>query len=169
MMVPVAILAVLSVIGGFIETRALGVGPSTVSDFVGKVVGAPGWEDSTVAVVVGLVTMLLGAALFVGAMRMRPWSSYVPWAQTLLERKYYFDEAYDRAFVRPMDGAAGFALRDVEQPVLDGVVVGTGRLTEWSAGEFALTQSGYFRNYVLVFTVGAVAVAGVLLLVRAFS
>jgi NADH-quinone oxidoreductase subunit L len=146
MMVPVAILAVLSVIGGFIETRALGVGPSTVSDFVGKVVGAPGWEDSTVAVVVGLVTMLLGAALFVGAMRMRPWSSYVPWAQTLLERKYYFDEAYDRAFVRPMDGAAGFALRDVEQPVLDGVVVGTGRLTEWSAGEFALTQSGYFRN-----------------------
>jgi NADH-quinone oxidoreductase subunit L len=169
MMIPVAILAILSVVGGFLETRALGVGPSTVSDFLGKVVGAPRWEDSTVAVVVGLVTMLLGAALFVGAMRMRPWSSYVPWAQTLLERKYYFDEAYDRAFVRPMDGAAGFALRDVEQPVLDGAVVGTGRLTEWSAGEFALTQSGYFRNYVLVFTVGAVAVAGVLLLVRAFS
>ena len=169
MMVPVAILAVLSVAGGFIETRALGAGPATVTDFLSRVVGAPRWEDSTTAVVVGLVTMLLGAALFAAAMRIRPWTSFAPWAQTLLEHKYYFDEIYDRAFVRPMDWIAGFALRDVERPVVDGAVVGTGRLARWSAGEFALTQSGYFRNYVLVFTVGAVAVAGVLLLVRALS
>jgi len=169
MMLPVAILAVLSVVGGWIETRALGVGPSTVSDFLGKVLGPPRWEDSTFAVAAGVVTMLLAAGLFAVARGMRPWSSYAPWAQTLLERKYYFDEIYRGAFVRPMDWVAAFALRDVERPVVDGAVLGTGRLARWSAGEFALTQSGYFRNYVLVFTVGAVAIAGVLLLVRALS
>ena len=34
MLVPVMILAVLSVVGGFIQTRALGIGPSQVSDFL---------------------------------------------------------------------------------------------------------------------------------------
>src|SRR5437879_12165529 len=39
MMVPVGILAVLATIGGFIQTRALGIGPSAVSDFLHPVVG----------------------------------------------------------------------------------------------------------------------------------
>jgi NADH-quinone oxidoreductase subunit L len=169
MMVPVAILAVLATVGGFIETRALGLGPSAVTDFLSKTVGSPRWEDSSLAVVLGLVTMLLGAALFAGALRIRPWSAYAPWAQTLLERKYYFDEIYDRAFVRPMDWAAGLLLRDVERPVVDGLVVDTGLATRWFGREGAIVQSGYFRNYALVFVVGAVAIAGLLLLLRALS
>jgi NADH-quinone oxidoreductase subunit L len=169
MMVPVAILAVLATVGGFIETRALGLGPSAVTDFLSKVVGSPRWEDTSFAVVLGLVTMLLGAALFAGALRIRPWSAYAPWAQTLLERKYYFDEIYDRAFVRPMDWAAGVLLRDVERPVIDGLVVDTGLATRWFGREGAIVQSGYFRNYALVFVVGAVAIAGLLLLLRALS
>jgi hypothetical protein len=48
-------------------------------------------------------------------------------------------------------------------------VVDTGSLARWSAAELSLTQSGYFRNYVLVFVVGVVAIAGVLLLVRALT
>jgi NADH-quinone oxidoreductase subunit L len=100
---------------------------------------------------------------------MRPWTSYAPWAQRLLERKYYFDEIYDAVFVRPLDWVAGFAQRDIERPVIDAAVVDTGALARWSAGELSLTQSGYFRNYVLVFVVGVVSIAGVLLLVRALT
>jgi NADH-quinone oxidoreductase subunit L len=166
MMVPVAILAILTVVGGVIQTRALDVGPAYVTDFLQSSVGQLRWEGGPLDVVVGLVTMLLALGLFLGAMRMRPWSARVPWAQTLLERKYYFDEAYDRAFVRPMDRVAGFALRDVERPVIDGAVVDAGTLTRLGAGGLSLTQSGYFRNYVLVFLGGAVVVA-VLLIVRA--
>src|SRR5438034_8951043 len=43
MMVPVAILAVLSTVGGFIETRALGTGPAAVSDFLASTVGPLRW------------------------------------------------------------------------------------------------------------------------------
>src|SRR6266566_4594209 len=46
MMIPVAILAVLAVVGGFIQTRALGIGPAVVSDFLEKVVYTPGWEET---------------------------------------------------------------------------------------------------------------------------
>ncbi|MGA7913052.1 MAG: NADH-quinone oxidoreductase subunit L, partial [Candidatus Dormiibacterota bacterium] len=99
MLVPVAILAVLAVVGGFIQTRALGIGPSAVSDFLASSVGPVHWEETTAAVVVGLVTRVVAAGLFVGALRMRPWSARFPWAQRLLEHKYYFDEMYNAAFV----------------------------------------------------------------------
>jgi len=168
MMVPVAILAVLATVGGFIQTRALGVGPSIVSDFLDKVVTPQRWEENGAAVGVGIATMVLGAGLFWWARSLRPWSSRFPWAQRLLEHKYYFDEIYDAVFVRPMDWFAGFALRDVEEPVIDGVVVDTGLVTRASATSLSLTQSGYFRNYVLVFVGGAV-IAAVILIVRASS
>jgi len=174
MLVPVIILAVLSVVGGFIQTRALGIGPSQVSDFLASAVGPVRWEENAGAVIVGLATMVLAALLFLAAYRWyvsrtwTPWSARFPWAQRLLERKYYFDEIYDAAFVRPMDGAADVGLRDIEKPVFDGAVVGTGHAAVAGASSLSLTQSGYFRNYVLVFVGGAV-VAAVLLLIRASS
>ncbi|HEY1419236.1 MAG TPA: proton-conducting transporter membrane subunit, partial [Candidatus Dormibacteraeota bacterium] len=168
MLVPVGILALLAVVGGLIQTRALGFGPSAVSDFLASSLGPQRWEESGAAVVVGLVTMLAAAALFVGAMRLRPWSARFPWAQRLLEHKYYFDEMYDAAFVRTMDGIAGFGNRDIEQPLINGVVMETGVAARASAAGLSLTQSGYFRNYVLVFVGGAV-VAAIVILIRAGS
>jgi NADH-quinone oxidoreductase subunit L len=174
MLVPVMILAVLTVVGGFIQTRALGIGPSAVSDFLASTVGPVGWEEGAGVVVAGLITMALATLLFLAAYRFyvqrswTAWSARLPWAQRLLERKYYFDEIYDAAFVRPMDAFADFGLRDIEQPVLDGAVVGTGHAAVAGASSLSLTQSGYFRNYVLVFVGGAV-VAAVLLLIRAHS
>jgi NADH-quinone oxidoreductase subunit L len=173
MLVPVLILAALTVVGGFIQTRALGIGPAAVTDFLASVVGA-GWEENFGVVVIGLVTMVLGTLLFLAAYRVyverswKTWSARYPRVQRLLERKYYFDEIYDAAFVRPMDGLAEWGLRDVEEPILDGAVVGTGHAAVAGASSLSLTQSGYFRNYVLVFVGGAV-VAAVLLLIRSTS
>jgi len=171
MLVPVLILAALSVVAGFIQTRALGFGPSVVSDYLASAVGHMTWEENSGAVIVGLITMVLSTALFFAAYRFyverswKAWSANAPWAQRMLERKYYFDEMYDAAFVRPMDAVASWGARDVEGPVLDGLVVGTGNAAVAAARSLSLTQSGYFRNYVLVFVGGAV-VAAVLLLIR---
>jgi NADH-quinone oxidoreductase subunit L len=171
MLVPVLILAGLTVVGGFIQTRALGFGPSAVSDYLASAVGHMKWEENAGAVVIGLMTMVLSTLLFLAAYRFyvartwATWSANVPWAQRLLERKYYFDEIYDGAFVRPMDAIATWGARDIEGPVLDGAVAGTGRAAVAAARSLSLTQSGYFRNYALVFVGGAV-VAAVLLLLR---
>src|SRR5438552_57483 len=169
MLVPVAMLAVLATVGGLLQTKALGFGTDEVSNFLSSAVGPERWEGGGAEIALTLLTMLLAAALFAGALRMRPWTAYAPWAQRLLERKYYFDEFYDAVFVRPLDWVAGLLQRDVERPVIDAAVVDTGALARWSAGELSLTQSGYFRNYVLVFVVGVVSIAGVLLLVRALT
>src|SRR5438477_12365875 len=168
MMVPVAILAVLATVGGFLETRALGFGPATVSDFLASAVGQARWEGGGAEVAVTFLTMILATALFVWALYSRPWSSYAPWAQRLLEHKYYFDEIYDRTFVRPTDWVAAFAQRDIERPVIDAAVLDTGLIARAGASSLSLTQSGYFRNYVLVFVGGAV-VAAVILILRANS
>jgi NADH-quinone oxidoreductase subunit L len=174
MLIPVMVLAVLATVGGLIQTRALGFGPQAVSDFLASAVGAQGWEGGVADVVVSLVTMTLAGLLFLAAYRLyverkwKPWSARFPWLQNLLERKYYFDEAYSYAFVRPMDMLAERGLSDVEQPLIDGVVVATGEATEAGAGSLSLTQSGYFRNYVLVFLAGA-CIAAILILVRAGS
>jgi NADH-quinone oxidoreductase subunit L len=174
MLVPVLILAALSVVGGFIQMRALGIGPSAVSDFLASAVGPVRWEEGGGVVMVGLVTMVLAALLFLAAYRVyvvrswKTWSANFPWAQRLLERKYYFDEIYDAALVRPMDAIAGFGMRDIEEPILDGAVVGTGHAAVAGATSLSLTQSGYFRNYVLVFVGGAI-VAAVLVLIRSGS
>jgi len=167
MMVPVVILAVLATIGGLLQTRAIGFGPSTVSDFLSAVVGNA-WEGNGAEVAVTFLTMILAAALFVWALYSRPWSAAIPWAQRLLEKKYYFDELYDAVFVRPMDWVAGFLQRDIETPVIDGAVVDTGIATRWTATQGTQLQSGYLRNYVLVFVGGAVLLA-VALIVRANS
>jgi NADH-quinone oxidoreductase subunit L len=175
MLVPVLILAVLATIGGLIQTRALGFGPQAVSDFLSSVVGAPRWEGGAAEIAATAVTMILAALLFVAAYRLyverswKPWSAAVPWLQNLLERKYYFDEIYNFVFVRPMDAVARVGLRDIEQPVIDGVLDAAGEATEAGAGSLSPTfQTGYFRNYVLVFVAGA-CVAAVLILVKAGS
>jgi NADH-quinone oxidoreductase subunit L len=168
MLVPVAILAVLATVGGLLQTKALGFGTDEVTNFLSASVGPERWEGGGAEIALTLLTMILAAALFAGALRMRPWTSYAPWAQRLLERKYYFDEIYDYMFVRAMDGLARVGLRYVEQPIIDGIVVGTGELAEAEAHNLSLTQTGYFRNYVLVFVAGAVVVA-ILLLARVSS
>ena len=172
MLIPVLILAALATVGGLIQTRALGFGPQAVSDFLSSAVGAPRWEGGGAEIAATAVTMILATLLFLAAYRFyverswKPWSAAVPWLQNLLTHKYYFDEIYSAAFVRPMDAIASIGLRDIEQPLIDGALDATGDATEASATTLSLTQSGYFRNYVLVFVGGAV-IAVVLLLVRA--
>ncbi len=171
MLIPVAILAVLATVGGLLQTRVLGFGTSLVSDYLDQVVGKQRWEGGAIDVVIGLTTMLLGALLFLSAYRIyvarawRPWSARVPRLQRTLEHKYYFDELYDAVFVRPLDRAAVAGYRDVESPVIDGVLDRAGARTRWAATYGSLLQTGYFRNYALVFVAGAVIVA-VLLLAR---
>ncbi len=174
MLVPVLILTLLATIGGFIQTRALGFGPHLVDDFLQAAAGKQSWEGGASEVIATFVTMILASLLFLGAYRIyiqhawKPWSAVVPWAQRLLERKYYFDEIYDFVFVRAIDGLARVGMRYVELPIIDGAVEGTGGLTEDAAHSLSLTETGYFRNYVLVFVAGAVVVA-VLLLARVSS
>jgi NADH-quinone oxidoreductase subunit L len=176
MLVPVAILAVLSTIGGFIQINAgFHPGWKLVEDYLAPSVGKLGWEPRDLEYLPTAATVALAgltfwlAYYFYSSKRFSPvaWRARLGFIPLLLERKYYFDEIYDRAFVRPTDWLGRSGLRWVDRPLIDGAVMGVANVTEGSAAELSLTQTGYFRNYVLVFVAGAV-VAAAILIYRAF-
>jgi NADH-quinone oxidoreductase subunit L len=174
MLVPVAVLALLSTIGGFIQINAgFHPGWKLVESFLRPAVGALGWQERSLEYIATAATVLLAAFTFFLAYRFyvqRRWDPALvraryPWLQSLLERKYWFDELYDAVFVRPLDWIGGALNRYVERSVINAAVTRVGTTAEETAADLSLTQSGYFRNYVLVLTTGAV-IALVLVMIR---
>ena len=176
MLLPVVILAVLCTVGGFIQINAgFHPGWKLVEDFLAPTLGHLPWEARDLEYIPTAATLLLGGVAFFAAYNFYvtrtwiTWSSAVPRLQRLLERKYYFDEIYDAAFVRPMDAIAEGGDRFLEEPVLDGAPTGVAVAARSGAGALSLTQNGYFRTYALMFLGGALVAGALLLVVRAFG
>ena len=79
----------------------------------------------------------------------------------LLYHKWYVDELYARAVVRPFQAICRFSWRVVDQGVVDGVGVnGTAYFTRfwgWVASRF---QTGNLGTYVLIIVLGILVVIG---------
>ena len=152
--VPVIILAGFAIIGGYI-----GVG-GFLQPVLGKTAEASPAEFlglAAVTTVVALAGFLLAYRLYARdpaaaaaiTARVRP-------VYTLVWRKYYVDELYDRLFVRP-GMALGRFLNDVFEPrvldgFIDGLVLGIGDL----ADDWRHFQTGKVRRYAL-WTLGGAA------------
>ena len=176
MLIPVVILAMLTAVGGFVQINAgFHEGWKLIEDFLAPTLGYLPWTARDIEYFWTAATLLLGGVTFLLAYNFYvrrvwlPWSARLPRLQRLLEHKYYFDEAYNAMFVRPMDAAARTGDDFVEEPVIDGVPTDVGIAARAGAGTLSLTQSGYFRTYIGVFLAGAVVAAVVLLLVKVSS
>ena len=177
MLVPVVVLAVLTTVGGIaLQTSAIPGGWHLVSDYLEPVVGKPAWATASAEILVTIATVVLAILAFLAAYRFwvagvwsaETWRRRFPRLTRTLEHKWYFDELYDSAFVRPLDRSAEGADRYLDQPVINGTVTGVASAAESGAGSLALTQNGLIRSYLLVF-IGAAVVAGGLLLYRVLA
>jgi NADH-quinone oxidoreductase subunit L len=74
--------------------------------------------------------------------------------------KWYFDEAYDRAILRPGAAIGRFCRDKFERWVVDGALVGgtTGAVRAGSAVVRGV-QSGYLRVYAALLLLGVVGIA----------
>jgi NADH-quinone oxidoreductase subunit L len=154
----VAILAVLSVVGGWIQFAGLW---HPLSDFLEPaartLVEPSGTQDlvtSILAVGLGLAGMLVAWQLY-GARRVR--LPEVRFWRDLLERKFYFDDAYDLVFYRAAAATAGLWTRFVEGPLIGGAIEGVSTGTRRVGREVGEAQTGLLRTYVLALA-GSVAV-----------
>ena len=171
MFVPVAVLAVLTTIGGFIQMNALHLPPNLVDSWLEPVVGKPAWGVNPIELLLTFATVLLAAGFFMLAHRFwvveqwsaEAWRLRLPRLTALLEHKYYFDELYSGVFIRGMDAAAREGERLVDEPVINGSVLGVARAAEGGAGSLSLTESGFLRGYILFFLAGVVVVAALVL------
>ena len=167
---PVAVLAVLSVIGGVIQIPGVW---STVDDWLRP--AAESVEEATGVTFLFslLVTLALELAGIFLAWRLwgrpSPFPALArrraPWAARALEQKFFFDEGYDVAFYEPSDRTAAAAARYVEEPAFLSSLGDLGRGVRTVSGRVASAQTGLVRSYVLALAGGLAVIAVVFLFV----
>jgi NADH-quinone oxidoreductase subunit L len=185
MVVPLLVLAVLAVVGGYIGLpQALGVG-NAIDEFL-----HPVFADS--AVITGATTGVVqatsgGASLewmliaisvlaatlgFLAAywIYVRNWglagrmTRDAQWLYDLVYNKYYVDEAYTKVIVKPLRMLGDILDRDMEMRIIDGAVNGLAWLLDRAGEGLRRLQTGLVRNYALVMLVGVVAAVAYFLL-----
>jgi NADH-quinone oxidoreductase subunit L len=163
-------LAVLSLVGGVINLPGL----LTLEHFLEPVVGASHVPEGLTAYLLAGVA-LLGSVTGIAAARVL----YLSRAGSLVRRKlearlgpfvqaarakFYVDEIYDRTVVWPGKGLALLSANVVDRKVFDGVVNGTGGAVARFSEGLRRLQTGYVRNYAILFLLGVVTLFTVLVL-----
>jgi NADH-quinone oxidoreductase subunit L len=167
MALPVAILAVLSTIGGLMQvagawhpfgrwiaqTGAPLVEPTTTQD----------WVVSLITVSIGLTGTWVAWAIYRTGQLSVP---TVPALQRLFEHKFYFDELYDAIVSRPAQLVANRLRTDFETPYVEGSLVEIGHAGGETGGLVARLQTGLLRVYALAIAASLVVMGIVFLAVR---
>ena len=78
---------------------------------------------------------------------------------SILEHKYYVDEAYDAAVINPLKvGSREGLWRFFDVGVIDGLVNGVARLFAGAGGVLRYLQPGFVRSYAAIILLGALVV-----------
>jgi NADH-quinone oxidoreductase subunit L len=173
MTIPLLVLAVLSVVGGFVNTPIR----LTLEHFL-----EPAFEGIEVAHPSGdVTTFLMSAALAVAAGLAGVAMAYLAYRRprelwerfeqgfgglwTAWEEAYRIDDLYGAAIVAPGRRLAEASAFSFDLPVVDGAVNGVGRLVRRGGDLLRPVQTGFVRNYAVFFGFGMVGVV-VWMLVR---
>ncbi len=173
MIVPLFVLAVLSVLGGLVGPP-LQEGGHPFARWLAPVFASGAHEGGHAAaheIPVATEWMLIGLSVLVAAagiafaFRAYLWSPET--ATRLRERlsgvhrallnKYWVDELYEWTVVRPVYHTAQAFWRFWDTKVVDGIVNGVGVTLEGVSAVLRLFQTGFVGTYALLFTLGVVA------------
>ena len=153
MMVPLVILAVLSIVGGFVFK---------VPDFLRTVFPAVEAPEEFGPMAVASAAGLLGIGLAALMYWYKPGipDSIVGSAKglyTLVYNKYFVDEIYDAAVVKPLvNGSRVLLWKGADVGLIDGIVNGIGARAKGIGGVLRLAQSGNTRSYATWVAFGSV-------------
>ena len=155
MTVPLIILAILSIVGGFVNIpEVFSKGGENLTEFLAPVIAKHEGHTvshSTEYLLMGVSTVLILATIAFAWVRFR---NYRPaeskGAGKVFENKWYVDELYDKVIVNPLNRFAGFLNDIFERYIIDGVVNGVGRAVNYSSRQLRLLQSGQVGSYVLL-------------------
>jgi NADH-quinone oxidoreductase subunit L len=160
----VGVLALLSVIGGFLQFGPLWhplttwLGP--VAEPFAEPTNAQEWAISGAAVGVGLVGIVVAWALY--SAKTVP----VPRPVRLFEKKFYWDELYDYLWYYPADLIARGLYAFVEKPLIAGTIDAVSDGFGLGGRELARAQTGLVRTYALALAGGLAVLAVVFLAAR---
>ena len=158
MTIPLIILAVLSVVGGFVGVpEVFAHGGEKLAEFLSPVIPATSHGDvshSTEMGLMGLTTGIAVVAILIAWFRYRTYREEQPFAVgKLLENKWYVDEIYDAIIVRPLNKLGVIADKYFERSGIDAIVNGVGRLVNYGGRQLRWLQSGQVGSYVLLMVI----------------
>ena len=184
MTLPLLILAILAVIGGFVNIPLLAGGQrldawlepvfADLARVMGPTAHAAAAEGHSagleivfmaISLAVALAGIFLARRFYVTdpSLPHRLAESARGFYRTLWE-KYRIDELYDRTVVQPIVRGSERLWHGFDAAVIDGAVNGVGKQIERGAGLLRAAQTGYVQFYALILTLGLVVVLGYLAL-----
>jgi len=160
MTIPLIVLAILSVVGGFINIPGVFArGGEKLTKFLSPVV--PDAETtvghSTEWMLMGLATAIAVVAIVIAWSRYKTYKEEQPSALgKLLQNKWYVDELYDSIIVKPLNALGSFANTVLEKSGIDALVNGVGRAVNYSGRQLRWLQSGQVGSYILLMVLSMV-------------
>ncbi len=170
MLIPLVVLALFSIFAGLVGLPHVLHGDNRIEQFLTPEAHETKREPlATASIELGLMAASTGAALagaflaylFYYAKPELPerLATKAHAMYSILLNKYYVDEVYDAAIVRPMvETSREFLWKFVDVILIDGAVNGVGKLVRGSAGGLRHMQTGYVRTYVGWILLGGVLV-----------
>lgn len=161
MTVPLIVLAILSVVGGFVNVPEVLGGHHQLQQYLSPVLlSEKGFHlDHTTEFIlmgssVGLAVLLIVFALT--KYSKNPELNEPSGAGKILANKWYIDELYDTIIVKPILAIAAFLKSFIEKNIIDGTVNNVGKLVQYSARQIRLVQSGLVGNYIMIMVLAIV-------------
>ncbi|MCG2616379.1 NADH-quinone oxidoreductase subunit L [Terrimonas sp. NA20] len=162
---PLIVLAILSIVGGYVGVPEFIMhGAHSLNDFLAPVIvsvdhgaahAAGHLSHSEEWMLTGISTALIVIVVVFAWTRFskKPDTAEPTGFGKILANKWYVDEFYDAAVVRPLNKLGDFLDNMLEKPVIDGLVNGVGKLVNYSSRQLRLLQSGQVGSYVLLMVI----------------
>ena len=163
MTIPLIVLALLSVIGGFVGVPESLGGKHILGEFLSSVIvteKAHTLTHSTEYMLMGIsVAVATIAILFaVSHFSKKPQLEEATGLGKVLENKWYVDELYDIIIVNPLNALGGFFKNIVEKAGIDGLVNSMGTFVNYLSRQIRLVQNGQVGAYILMMVVSTAVI-----------
>jgi NADH-quinone oxidoreductase subunit L len=171
MTIPLMVLAVLSLVGGFMGVPEVLGGGHALNKFLSPVFAQSAaitgqqhhLEHSTEYILMGLIVGLtlivifIAYSLYVKSKRVpTPEGVALNGAHRLVYNKYYVDELYQNVIVKPLYFLSKVFDSVVERLFIDNIVNGTGRVITWGSKNLRLIHTGNTGFYILAMVVSII-------------
>ena len=157
---PLIVLAIFSVIAGYIGIPESLGGKNWIVDFLSPVVNSTAHHLShnTEYMLMAGSSVLIVISILFACVRYKNFKveTSSQGFGKLLENKWYVDELYNAIIVKPLQRTAAFFNNIIENKVIDGIVNGVGRAVQYSSRQIRLVQSGQVGAYVLLMVIGMI-------------
>jgi NADH-quinone oxidoreductase subunit L len=165
MLVPMALLAILSIGGGMLGAHAAG---EPLQRFLSTTLGvheaAPAAQPPAALLLAISVAVALGGIMTGWLAHRGRRDPHLGVPGVFLEQRWYIDALYDAVIVRPGRTLGLWLAGPVDLGLIDGIVNRVGWILGAAGGRIRVLQTGYARQYALALLVGTVLILGLWML-----